>query len=170
MNDWKTKNYDKLLFELGASGDSYQFLNGIMFATSASKVSVLMLQNVIQADAAHMNFGKYTLYSAYGNMVNANMSPVAFAIIFGNEDCAGWTKFWNFAVHIFLLFLVISLSSSSSLSLRISSFSTIFAQAGLLIRGISPGSSKRQKTLVATHPFLSLQDPRTRNLSPITNN
>ena len=47
-----------------------------------------------------MNFGKYILYSAYGNTVNANMSPVTFAITFGNEDCAGWTKFWNFAVHI----------------------------------------------------------------------
>ena len=100
MNDWKQENYDKLVFELGASGDNFQFLNGIMFATSASKHSVPMLQNVIQADAAHMNFGKYTLYSAYGNTANANMSPVAFAIIFGNEDCAGWTKFWNFAVNI----------------------------------------------------------------------
>ena len=85
MNDWKKENYNKLVFELGASGDSYQFLNGIMFATSASKVSVLMLQNVIQADAAHMNFGKYTLYSAYGNTANANMFAVAFVIIFGNE-------------------------------------------------------------------------------------
>ena len=100
MNDWKQENYDKLVFELGASGDNFQFLNGIMFATSASKHSVPMLQNVVKADAAHMNFGKYTLYSAYGNMANANMSPVAFAIIFGNEDCAGWTKFWNFAVNI----------------------------------------------------------------------
>ncbi len=67
MNDWRQENYDKLVFELGSSGDNFQFLNGVMFATSASKHSVPMLQNVIQADAAHMNFGKYTLYSAYGN-------------------------------------------------------------------------------------------------------
>ena len=100
MNKWKAENYDKLVFELDASGDNYQFLKDIMFATSASKNPVPLLQNVIQADAAHMNLGKYTLYSMYGNMTNANMTPVAFAVIFGNEDHAGWTKFWDFAVQI----------------------------------------------------------------------
>ena len=27
-----------------------------------------------------------TLYSAYGNTANVNMLPIAFAIVFGNED------------------------------------------------------------------------------------
>ena len=61
MNKWKADNYDELIFELGAVNDHFKFLNGIMFATSASKVTVPMLQNVIQADAAHINFGKYML-------------------------------------------------------------------------------------------------------------
>jgi hypothetical protein len=62
MEKWKRDNYDQLVFELGAKSDNYDFLNGILFATSASKIIVPQLQNVIQADAAHMNFGKYTLY------------------------------------------------------------------------------------------------------------
>ena len=36
MNKWKADNYDKLVFELGAVNDHFEFLNGIMFATSAS--------------------------------------------------------------------------------------------------------------------------------------
>ena len=52
MNKWKADNYDKLVFELGAVNDHFEFLNGIMFATSASKLTVPMLQNVIQTDAA----------------------------------------------------------------------------------------------------------------------
>ena len=99
MEKWKRDNYDQLVFKLGAKSDNYDFLNGILFATLASKTTVPQLHNVIQADAAHMNFGKYTLYSTYGNTANANMSPVAFAIIFGNKDRVGWTKFWKFAVE-----------------------------------------------------------------------
>ena len=99
MHKWKAENYEQLVFELGARADNYEFLNGIMFVMSASKITVPQLQNVIQVDAAHMNFGKYTLYSVYGNTANANMPPVTFAIIFGNEDRAGWTKFSQFAVE-----------------------------------------------------------------------
>jgi hypothetical protein len=52
---------------------------------------------VFQADAAHTNFGKYTLFSCYGSTANANTSPIAFAILFGNEDKAGWEAFFEFA-------------------------------------------------------------------------
>ena len=63
-----------------------------------------LLQTVYQADAAHMNFGKYTLYPCYGITANCNASLVALAIVFGNEDKEGWVKFWEFAksVHPYL--------------------------------------------------------------------
>ncbi len=77
MQKWKCENYDQLVFKLGAKLDNYDFLNGILFATSASKITVPQMQNVIQVDTAHINFGKYTLYLAYGNTANANMSPVS---------------------------------------------------------------------------------------------
>jgi hypothetical protein len=48
------------------------------------------------ADACHLNFGKYTLFACYGVTANANMLPVGFAIIFGNENGASWKKFWEF--------------------------------------------------------------------------
>ena len=62
--------------------------------------TVPLLQSVFQADAAHMNFGKYTLYSCYGTTANGNTFPVAIAIIFGNEDKDGWTRFWKFVKTI----------------------------------------------------------------------
>ncbi len=64
---------------------------------SYSNAVVPYLQDVFQADAAHMNFGKYTLFSCYGSTANANTSPIAFAILFGNEDKASWEAFWEFA-------------------------------------------------------------------------
>jgi hypothetical protein len=62
------------------------FLCGIFLSISGAKNTVPLLQTVYQADAAHMNFGKYTLYSCYGITANCNAFPVAFGIIFGNED------------------------------------------------------------------------------------
>ena len=55
-----------------------------------------LLQTVYQADAAHMNFGKYTLCSCYGIPANCNAFPVAFGIIFGNEDKERWDYFSKF--------------------------------------------------------------------------
>jgi hypothetical protein len=51
------------------------------------------------ADACHLNFGKYTMFAYYGVTENANMSPVGFAIIFGNENGASWKEFWHFTVR-----------------------------------------------------------------------
>jgi len=48
---------------------------------------------VIQANRVHMSFGKYTLFTAYGKTANANMSPLAYGIFFGNED---WSRFRAF--------------------------------------------------------------------------
>jgi hypothetical protein len=65
---------------------------------SFSKHAVPYLQDVFQADAAHCNFGKYTLYSCYGTTANCNTAPVAFAILFGNENKDGCEAFWKFAL------------------------------------------------------------------------
>jgi hypothetical protein len=65
----------------------------------SSKV-VPYLQDVFQADAAHMNFGKYTLFSCYGTTANGNTSPIAFEVLFGNEDKSGWEEYWKFALHL----------------------------------------------------------------------
>ncbi len=46
-----------------------------------------------QADAAHMQFGKYTLFSSYGTTAERLMSPVAFGIMFGNENKESWGHF-----------------------------------------------------------------------------
>ncbi len=62
---------------------------GVFLSISAAKNEVPLLQTVYQADAAHMNFGRYTLYSCYGITTNCNAFPVAFGIIFGNEDKEG---------------------------------------------------------------------------------
>jgi hypothetical protein len=43
-----------------------------------------------------MHFGKYTLFSAYGSTVNGSMVPIAFGILFGNENKESWGKFWKF--------------------------------------------------------------------------
>jgi hypothetical protein len=77
-------------------GPQFKFLMGIVIAPSTSKKQVPFLQEVIQADAAHMVFGKYTLFSACVNMVNGNMSPLGLAMLFGNNDKDNWTNFWKF--------------------------------------------------------------------------
>lgn len=44
-------------------GGEETFVTGLFLSTTAAKISVSLLQTVYQADAALMNFGKYTLYS-----------------------------------------------------------------------------------------------------------
>ncbi len=68
-------------------------LCGMFVSTSAAQEVVPHLQRVFQADACHMNFGKYTLYSCYGTTANCKTFPVAFAILFGNKDKDGWVQF-----------------------------------------------------------------------------
>jgi len=41
-----------------------------------------------------------TLYSCYGITANANMFPVGFAIVFGNENLLSWKEFWKFIVEL----------------------------------------------------------------------
>ena len=100
VREWMSKNSDVLLAQLGSKDDDVQFLDGVLFAPSFSVKSVPYLQQTFMSDACHLNFGKYTLFSCYGVTANSNMSPVAFAILFGNENAANWTKFWDFAVRL----------------------------------------------------------------------
>jgi hypothetical protein len=76
-------------------GPTLKFLTGIFIATSTSKLQGPFLQDVIQPDAVHMSFGKYTLFSAYANTANGTMAPLRFAMIFGNEDMTNWVRFWK---------------------------------------------------------------------------
>ena len=81
--DWIHIN-NKMLQEGGLGiqmiGDPIpEFCAGVFFSMSYSTSVVPHLQDVFQADAAHMNFGKYTLFSCYGSTANANTSPIAFA-------------------------------------------------------------------------------------------
>jgi hypothetical protein len=82
--------------QLGFKTQPSQFFHGVFFTPSFTKTTVPSLQTLYMADACHLNFGKYTLFACYGVTANANMSPVGFAIIFGNENGESWKQFWEF--------------------------------------------------------------------------
>ena len=101
LQNWAIKHKADLTRQLGMEdGPELKFLSGILMATSTSK-KLPFIEEVIQADGAHMSFGKYTLFSAYANTANGTMAPLGFAILFGNEDTMNWIKFWTFikSVH-----------------------------------------------------------------------
>jgi hypothetical protein len=59
VNNWKKENGTFLCEAFGLEdGLQFQFLAGIFSSPSTSKEQVLFLQEVLQADAAHMSFGK----------------------------------------------------------------------------------------------------------------
>ena len=101
IKEWRKENKALLLkVGLGEGSSERCFVTGIFVSLSTARATVPLLQTVYQADAAHTNFGKYTLYSCYGVSSNGNTFPVCLAIIFGNEDKEGWTMFWEFASRI----------------------------------------------------------------------
>jgi len=102
LRQWMDTNKDFVTYHFGDDDDDHdcQFIVGILFAPGTSSHTVQYLQNVVQADAAHLQFGKYTFFSAYGSTANSNAAPIAFAILFGNEDTLGWTLFWKFVKKI----------------------------------------------------------------------
>jgi hypothetical protein len=69
---------------------------GIFISPSTSNEQVPFLQEVLEADAAHMSFGKYTLYLVYRTYEKRTMSALGFALLFSNVDKQSWTQFWNF--------------------------------------------------------------------------
>jgi len=97
---WKHDHRDLLMDQLGPKCVNVSFLHGIFFCPSFSQATVPELQRLVMADACHLHFGKYTLYSCYGITANANMFPIGFAILFGNENLLGWQAFWKFVIEI----------------------------------------------------------------------
>ncbi len=97
FRDWKKQNRDFIEVEFGKEDEDTKFVTGILFAPSFSVASCPLLQRVIQADAAHMNIGKYTLYSMYSATANCNMLPIVHGILFGNENKSNWQKVFKFA-------------------------------------------------------------------------
>jgi hypothetical protein len=98
VDKWMEEHADILVNQLGSKNDGLSFLNGMFFVPSFAKTTVPFLKDMFMADACHLQFGKYTLFSCYGITANANMSPVAFAILFGNENGTAWKQFWEFCV------------------------------------------------------------------------
>jgi hypothetical protein len=99
MMKWKT-DHGKMLLDGGLGTlppgcPVPSFVSGVLFTISASKKAVPHLQQVFQADAAHMSFGEYALYSCYGMTANCNTYPVDFGILFGNECKEGWMQYWS---------------------------------------------------------------------------
>ncbi len=100
VTKWMNDNSKILVKQLGWKSDNVLFLDGVLFAPSFVQRTVPHLQKTYMADACHLNFGKYTLFSCYGVTANSNMSPVGFAIIFGNENTSNWTKFWEYVLKL----------------------------------------------------------------------
>jgi hypothetical protein len=100
ISKWKKDHRELLMEQLGPKCVDVDFLHGIIFAPSFLQATVPELQRLVMADASHLNFGKYTLFSCYGITANANMCPVGFAIIFGNENLLSWKEFWKFIIDL----------------------------------------------------------------------
>ena len=60
---WVKENEDEINLTLGDVRDHFQFLHGIYVIPSTAKHNVPLLQKVFQVDAAHINWGKYSLLS-----------------------------------------------------------------------------------------------------------
>jgi hypothetical protein len=127
VNDWKNENKIFLCDALGLEdGPQYKFLMGIFISPSTSKKQVPFLQEVLQADAAHMSFRKYTLYSVYATTDNGTMSALGFAMFFGNKDKESWTRFGSSSRrHTQLLTSPILQSSSTRTSVLLRQWKTL---------------------------------------------
>jgi hypothetical protein len=97
---WMIDNDSFVRQHFGTKEENCKFILGILFSPVTSIGKVAYLQDLYQADAAHLDFGKYTFFSAYGSTANANAYLLAFGIIFGNEDKVSWTKFWQFVKEV----------------------------------------------------------------------
>ena len=99
---WAEQNAVEINLTLGDARDHFQFMHGIYVVPSMSKHTVPLLQKVFQADATHINWGKYTLFSLYGTTANSTMSPVALTIVYENENKVCGQSFGSLLVTIFL--------------------------------------------------------------------
>ncbi len=75
VKDWKEEKAEMLaqggLGPLSFGEEELKFVTGVFFSTMPARIIVPLLQTAYQADAAHMNFGKYTLFLCYGNTANS---------------------------------------------------------------------------------------------------
>ena len=104
IKDWKVKNM-QMIIDAGMdpivpTTITSSYVSGLYFSLSAARQTVPHLQQIFQADAAHMSFGKYTLYSCYGRNANGNTSCVGMGISFGNETKDDWDQFLQFIKSI----------------------------------------------------------------------
>jgi hypothetical protein len=102
LEKWRKSNAMMLMsggLAVPAEGEEEsEFFTGIIFSPKYATDAVPELQQCVQVDACHMQFGKYTLYSAYGITTNCNtfpIVPIAFGILFGNKCKEGWTEFFS---------------------------------------------------------------------------
>ncbi len=66
LHEWKENNKAFIDKQLGHIDQNLRFVHGILFTPSTSKRTAPFLKCMYQADVVHLNWGKYTLYSAYG--------------------------------------------------------------------------------------------------------
>ncbi len=100
VSKWMNDHSKILLQQLGWKSNDVPFLDGVLFVPLFVQKTVPHLQKMYMADACHLNFGKYMLFSCYGVTTNSNMSPVAFAILFGNKNTSNYTKFWDYVLKL----------------------------------------------------------------------
>ncbi len=63
---WMNDNSVILLKQLGWNSNNVSFLGRVMFPPLFVQKTIPHLQKTYMADACHLNFGKYTLFSCYG--------------------------------------------------------------------------------------------------------
>ena len=85
-NNLKNENRELTIEKLDRKDDCAQYLHGIYFTPSFVQKTVPELKWLFMADACHVDFGKYTVFSCYGITANGNMPSVGFGIVFGNEN------------------------------------------------------------------------------------
>jgi hypothetical protein len=101
LQAWKETNSEVINEKLGTVEENFRFVDRILFSLSTSKRTAPHLQTVFQAGAAHLNWGKYTLYSLYGTTAECQCTAVSFGILFRNEDLESWISFG----HLLLMFI-----------------------------------------------------------------
>ncbi len=80
--NWKKANKYLLVSQLGSKTQCLRFVHGVFFAPSYYTKTVPQLQRLFMA----------ALFCCYGVTANANISPVAFGIVFGNENGESWAE------------------------------------------------------------------------------
>ena len=97
-SQFQRENIRRIKDSLGQSTNS-RHVEGAFFAPSTSVSCISKALSLYTADAAHLSWGSFTLYSMYGRNANMGAFCVAHAIIFGNENKRGWKSFFEFVLE-----------------------------------------------------------------------